>query len=115
MGFNVEEIYECLLDDEAFSKLPELMARIGNARSAVMHWKHHDGGYEVVGHSYFSQAIIDMTPEVLPIDPWTKTCLGYPNKLVRLDRMMPEKFFENSPPARNCFSTMATTPHRRWA
>lgn len=103
MSFSVEQIYECLLDDEALSKLPELMARIGNARSAVMHWKHRDGGYEVMGHSYFSQAIIDMTPEVLPIDPWTTACMSHPNKLVRLDLMMPEKFFENSPACKKLF------------
>jgi DNA-binding CsgD family transcriptional regulator len=103
MGFSIEQIYECLLDDEALSKLPELMAQIGKARSAVMHWRHHDGGFEVMGHSYFSQAIIDMTPEVLPIDPWTKACTARPNELLRLDLVMPENFFENSPACKKLF------------
>lgn len=103
MSFNIEEIYECLFDDEALAKLPELMARIGNARSAVMHWKHRDGGYEVMGHSYFSQAIIEMTPEVLPIDPWTMACMNRPNELLRLDLVMPERSFETSPACKKLF------------
>jgi DNA-binding CsgD family transcriptional regulator len=103
MAFSVEEIYEGLLDDEAFARLPELLARIAHARGAAMSWRHRDGDYEAMAYSYFSKEIMDLLPEVLPIDPWSKSMLHRPNELVRLDQVVPPTAFENSPAAKKLF------------
>jgi DNA-binding CsgD family transcriptional regulator len=100
MDVPVEAIYEGLFDDDAFAQLPALMAKIADARSAVINWRHRDGEYEVMGHHYFSQEIIDQTPDVLPFDPWFNWGLRNPNRFVRVDNFLPPGAFERSPAAK---------------
>jgi DNA-binding CsgD family transcriptional regulator len=49
-----EEIYEALFDDDAFANLPQLLARAGAGRSAVMQWSHADGETQALAYSYYS-------------------------------------------------------------
>lgn len=49
-----EEIYEALFDDEAFARLPELLAQAGGGRSAVLQWSHSDGETRALSYSYYS-------------------------------------------------------------
>ena len=93
-----EAIYEALVDDEAFARLPTLLATAAEARSGLLQWRHADDDYEILAYSYFTPEFIAKLPEVLPQDPWMIAALGQPNRMLRLDRLVSVKAFENSIP-----------------
>jgi len=65
------EIYEALFDDEALARLPDALARAGRARSAMMLWRHLDGGVDTAGYNYFDpQMMEDYAKSWSEQDPW---------------------------------------------
>jgi DNA-binding NarL/FixJ family response regulator len=95
-SIRIEQIYEALFDDEAFAALPELMARAGRGRSALMLWGHHDGGMQVMGASYFGGDFLERYPEFNPVDPWWAAIQARPNELLRIDQHVAPTVFESS-------------------
>jgi DNA-binding CsgD family transcriptional regulator len=91
-----EDIYEALFDDEALGRLPQRLADIAGARSALMFWRHHDGIYEVMGSTHFSDRIVGLFPEILPIDLWNQAALSHPNQLIRTDLYVTPQAYERS-------------------
>ena len=83
-----DDIYACLFDDEAFARLPDLLASAGGARSGIVHWRAGDCDYEVLGCSYFPAGVIAQLPELLVFDPWTRVGMKHPNRLMRLDQFV---------------------------
>lgn len=50
-GLCTEQIYEALFDDEAFLRLPYLLADVARARSALLLWQHNDGVTVTLAHT----------------------------------------------------------------
>lgn len=53
-----EQIYEALFDDEAFGRLPALLAKAANAKSCMLHWRHREGPFEILAYSHFTPEIV---------------------------------------------------------
>ena len=53
-----EQIYEAVFDEEAFAKLPALLAESVGGRSCLINWVHSDGEVENFACSYFGDAFI---------------------------------------------------------
>lgn len=55
-----EQIYEALFDDDAFERLPALLAKVADAKSTLLQWRHREGPYEVLAYSHFTPDIISV-------------------------------------------------------
>ena len=54
-GLRSEQIYEAMVDDQAFAELPSLLAESLGARSCTIHWRDTGDNAEVLAHSrYFT-------------------------------------------------------------
>ncbi len=86
---STEQIYESLFDDEAFARLPDLLARTVGARSAVLAWRYRDGGTQVLHHNgYFTDtAFADYSANYADDDPWIPVAYrpGRMNTAIRMD------------------------------
>ena len=95
-----EEIYDCLDDDEAFSQLPELVARIVDARSAVFHWRNVDNSAEVLAQSNYWSAddMARYADHFSMHDIWAQSTLlpHTRNKLWILDELVPAPTYQRS-------------------
>lgn len=95
-----EEIYDCLDDDDAFARLPGLVAESIDARSAVFHWRNLDLSAEVLASSsYWSPD--DMARYVEHFaehDIWAQSTLTPQtrNTLWVLDDLVPAQTFGGS-------------------
>ncbi len=89
LALSTEQIYDALFDDDAFARLPDLLAQAVNARSAVLAWRYHDGATEVLHHNgYFSDAqFADYTMNYADSDPWVPVAYrpGRMNCAIRMD------------------------------
>jgi DNA-binding CsgD family transcriptional regulator len=98
-----EEIYAAAFDADAFSRLPQLLAQAAGARSGLINWRHHDGAFEVMGFTHFTPELVAAFPQFLPSDPWTIEGAARPNRLLLLDRLVPDATFEGSLPYNELF------------
>jgi PAS domain-containing protein len=48
-----EELYDAILDDEAFEHLPGRIVEAFGARSCVLHWRHSDDAPEIMAHNRY--------------------------------------------------------------
>jgi DNA-binding CsgD family transcriptional regulator len=85
-----EEIYEALFDDEALARLPDLLCRAGNSRSAMLVWRHNDGLSENIAYNYFEPdwftaygAFADRDPyRIFAFQPANLNRLILPNEVI---------------------------------
>ncbi|WP_159982466.1 MULTISPECIES: helix-turn-helix transcriptional regulator [unclassified Novosphingobium] len=85
---STEQIYDALLDDEAFDRLPDLLARMVGARSATLAWRYPDGDTDVLRHNhYFTDAhFADYCANYAAADPWIAVA-HRPQRMNRAIRM----------------------------
>lgn len=95
-----EEIYDALFDDDALGRLSTLMARAGDARSALLQWRHVDGTAAVMGYEYYTdQYIAEYQRAYFAYDPWVAATLARPerfNAVSIVDKYVPQPAFERS-------------------
>ena len=95
-----EDIYDCLDDDEAFARLPGLVATAIGARSAVFHWRSEEGGPLVLADSgYWSPSQMDQyVDRYAAHDIWAQSTLTArtANRLWVIDELVPERVYGNS-------------------
>ena len=101
MGASVtsEDIYEALFDEEAFGRLPQLLAQASGARSALLHWEHRDGSGEALGFCRFTpESIESYVKDWAAHDPWfaagAQPCRL--NKVFLAERAVPSVMFAKS-------------------
>ncbi len=75
------EIYEALVDDEAFSQLPIRLAREFGARSAIFGWHFSRTDPAFLAHNlYFEESAIQQYLQEFALsDPWTRAHVEHPN------------------------------------
>lgn len=68
-----EQIYQAMVDDEAFDQLPAMLAQSVGARSCVIHWRDSHEQAEILSHSrYFSdEHMLDYATNFTEHDDWT--------------------------------------------
>lgn len=68
-----EQIYQAMVDDEAFALLPTLLAESVGARSCVIHWRDAQEAAEIMGHSpYFSpEQMLNYAENFTEHDQWS--------------------------------------------
>jgi len=68
-----EQIYQAMVDDEAFADLPTILANSVGARSCVIHWRDTLQQAEILSHSqYFSDShMLDYAANFAEHDEWT--------------------------------------------
>jgi len=68
-----EQIYQAMVDDEAFANLPTILAQSVGARSCVIHWRDAQQDAEIMAHSpYFSAAqMLDYAENFVEHDQWS--------------------------------------------
>lgn len=68
-----EQIYQAMVDDEAFAELPSMLAESVGARSCVIHWRNSRQQAEILSHSkYFSDAhMLNYAHNFTEHDDWT--------------------------------------------
>ena len=69
-----EQIYQAMVDDEAFAELPTLLAQSIGARSCVIHWRDAREQAEILSHShYFADAhMLDYAVKTLGTIRWQR-------------------------------------------
>jgi DNA-binding CsgD family transcriptional regulator/PAS domain-containing protein len=75
MSIRTEQIYEALFDDDAFARLPDVLARSAHARSAFMIWRHNDGLTQCVARSTSPPTWFDDYAEFAEHDPYLALAL----------------------------------------
>lgn len=68
-----EQIYQAMVDDEAFALLPTLLAQSVGARSCVIHWRDSRHQAEIMAHSpYFSpEQMLNYSENFVEHDEWS--------------------------------------------
>ena len=68
-----EQIYQAMVDDEAFALLPTLLAESVGARSCVIHWRDARHQAEIMAHSpYFSpEQMLNYAENFVEHDEWS--------------------------------------------
>lgn len=93
-------IYEAVLDDDAFSSLPQALAEASGARSSLMQWQHKSGDAQILAHSgYFTDDIMDQyAAHYVPHDLWLNAGLqsNLTNRMVNFDALVNDEVFLNS-------------------
>lgn len=72
-SLRAEQIYDALLDDDSLKQLPAAFVEAYGARSCTLHWRHNDGGAEILSHSdYFPQEqMLNYAENFTSADLWT--------------------------------------------
>lgn len=98
MTFRTEQIYEALFDDEAFDRLPDVLAELVNARSALMIWQHKDGMTQCVARSLSSPSWFDQYAEFAEHDPYLALALRpqNANRVLLLNNWITPAAFQKS-------------------
>lgn len=95
-----EDIYDCVVDEDAFSALPARLAATFQARSALIHWIYKGGTAAVMSHSgYFSDAQLEQYAESFAsIDPWVSATanMRLANQAHNLEEIVPAAEFARS-------------------
>jgi DNA-binding CsgD family transcriptional regulator/PAS domain-containing protein len=91
-----EEIFEGLFDDEAFARLPALLADAVGARSSIIQWRRLRGDFEVAGYSNFTAETVASYGETWrALDPWASAAMSpqRTNRLGLLEELVPQDQF----------------------
>jgi DNA-binding CsgD family transcriptional regulator len=88
-----EQIYEAAFDEEAFARLPQLLAQAANAKSGLIVWRSPDSETEIANFHGLTPDAVQELPEFLPDDLWTHVALRRPNQLLNMADYVPDKVF----------------------
>lgn len=95
-----DDIYEALVDDEAFSSLPSRLAQSFGARSVLIHWQCSNQDGDVLAHSgYFTDdQLATYAKEFAGIDPWLAIAARFQadNTVLNLESLMSVGEFQRS-------------------
>jgi DNA-binding CsgD family transcriptional regulator len=95
-----EQIYEAMLDDEAFAELPSLLARSVGARSCVIHWRDTQQHAEILSHSqYFSdEHMLNYASNFVEHDEWTNRAneAAFVNRVWNAEELVPQADYSRS-------------------
>lgn len=88
-----EQIYEAAFDEEAFARLPELLAEATGAKSGLIVWRSPDHEVEISNFHGLAPEVIRELPDFLPDDLWSHVVLKRPNQLLNMANYVPDKVF----------------------
>lgn len=88
-----EQIYEAAFDDEAFARLPQLLAQATAAKSGLVVWRSPDHEVEIANFHALPPDLVELLPDFLPDDLWSHIVLKRPNQLLSMARYVPDKVF----------------------
>ncbi|HEX9933216.1 MAG TPA: hypothetical protein VGB08_10280, partial [Allosphingosinicella sp.] len=95
-----EQIYDALVDEESFERLPDMLAQAFDARSCVIHWHYSDGTADILSHSsYFSPEQLALYgSHFAPLDPWAQAAARHQrvNEAADLESLVAESEYERS-------------------
>ena len=95
-----EHIYDAVLDDELFGKLPSILNQAYDARSCTLHWRHEEGSAEVMAHSghFTNDHMLDYANNFTQTDLWSLEALrpSRANQVWNCDDLVSAKEYENS-------------------
>jgi len=95
-----EQIYQAMVDDEAFANLPTILAESVGARSCVIHWRDTQQNAEIMAHSpYFSPAqMLDYAENFVEHDEWSNCGKERPfvNRIWNTKEMVAPADYESS-------------------
>jgi DNA-binding CsgD family transcriptional regulator/PAS domain-containing protein len=95
-----EQIYQAMVDDEAFANLPSLLARSLGARSCVIHWRDAQHHAEILSHSqYFSdEHMLDYAENFVAHDDWTNRAneREFVNRVWNAEQLVPSADYQRS-------------------
>lgn len=95
-----EQIYQAMVDDEAFAELPALLAQSVGARSCVIHWRDSQHHAEIMTHSkYFTDAHMNnYAANFTEHDDWTNraTEREFINRVWNCEELVPSADYERS-------------------
>lgn len=94
------ELYEAIVDDEAFAALPLRIARQFGSRSALIHWLDHSGRSHIDVHSnYFSsEQMANYAANFVAADLWTQAAAAIDRRNIAwnaADLVAPERYAES--------------------
>ncbi len=88
-----EQIYQAMVDDEAFAELPTILAQSVGARSCVIHWRDAQQHAEILSHSqYFSDAhMLNYAENFTQHDDWTNRAKdrAFVNRVWNCEELVP--------------------------
>jgi DNA-binding CsgD family transcriptional regulator len=88
-----EQIYEAAFDEEAFNRLPELLAQATDAKSGLIVWRSPDHEVEIANFHGLAPEAIQKLPDFLPDDLWSHVVIKRPNRLLNMADYVPDKVF----------------------
>lgn len=95
-----EEIYDAMLDDDAFARLPGRMAEAYGARSCVLHWRQSEGSADIMGHNgyYPDEQMLNYAENFAGVDDWSLEGLRPErvNLVWNCDELVAPASYENS-------------------
>ena len=95
-----EQIYQAMVDDEAFAELPTLLAQSIGARSCVIHWRDAREQAEILSHShYFADAhMLDYAENFTAHDDWTNRAKEreFVNRVWNCEELVPSADYDHS-------------------
>lgn len=95
-----EQIYQAMVDDEAFAALPTLLAQSVGARSCVIHWRDSRQQAEIMGHSpYFSaEQMLNYAENFVEHDEWSNCGRqsGFINRIWNTKQIVSPDHYEKS-------------------
>ena len=93
-----EQIYQAMVDDEAFANLPALLAQSLGARSCVIHWRDAQHHAEILSHSqYFSdEHMLNYAENFVEHDDWTNRAneRGFVNRVWNAEELVPSPDYQ---------------------
>lgn len=95
-----EQIYQAMVDDEAFANLPTILANSVGARSCVIHWRDTQQPAEIMAHSaYFSpEQMLNYAENFVEHDDWSNCGQqrAYVNRIWNTKEMVAPTHYEGS-------------------
>jgi DNA-binding CsgD family transcriptional regulator len=88
-----EQIYEAAFDEEAFARLPQLLAQAADAKSGLIVWRSPDHEVEIANFHGLAPDVIQELPDFLPDDLWSHVVIKKPNRLLNMANYVPDKMF----------------------
>ncbi len=97
-SLRAEQIYQAMVDDDAFAELPALLAQSVGARSCTIHWRDSQEQAEVLSHSrYFTDAqMLNYAENFTAHDDWTNRAKERPyvNRVWNTEELLPSAEYE---------------------
>jgi DNA-binding CsgD family transcriptional regulator len=93
-----DEIYEALSDDDAFARLPDLIAKVAKARSSMIIWNDQFGSSMMAFNYFTAEFIQDYIAGWTQEDPWLAAAARHAprNTILLCEKYVPQSAFENS-------------------